>query len=172
MHLSVSVCLRLSLSVCICFCLVDLSLVCLAFVRPTVRPPDIASARLSDRVMILSTFGVHSQSSCVAGISAAFWNVQETHENALVNMRIESRSVTNRFASTGIASSQLQPTEFKVCVMTASRALKQGEILYVKSWKPDASEKRKADDELDGVPVAKKSSKGKGKKGKSSSSKK
>ena len=95
--------------------------------------------------------------------------MQETHENALVNMRIESRSVTNRFASTGIASSQLQPTEFKVCVMTSVRALKQGEILYVKPWKTvDASEKRKATDELDGVPIAKKSSKGKGKKGKTS----
>ena len=76
--------------------------------------------------------------------------------------------MTNRFASTGIASSQLQPTEFKVCVMTSVRALKKGEILYVKQWRPDASEKRKAEDELDGVPIAKKSSKCKGKKGKSS----
>ena len=128
--------------------------------------------------MILSTFGVHSQSSCVAGISAAFWNVQETRENAKVNMRIESRSVTNRFASTGIASSQLQPTEINVCVMTAVRPLKQGEILYVKPWRPDvsaASEKRKAEDDLAGVPLAKKCSKGKGKMGrpgKSSGSKK
>lgn len=98
--------------------------------------------------------------------------MEETHENALVNMRFESRSVTNKFASTGIASSQLQPTEFKVCVMTSSRALKQGEILYVKHWRPDASEKRKAEDELDGVPVAKKSSKGKGTNSKGKSSKK
>ena len=102
------------------------------------------------------------------GYTAAFFNVTETTESSLVNMQLESRDIMVKLTSTGITCSQSQPS-FKVMVMTSRCPLKQGDKLYVKRWRPDPIEKRKADDELDGVPMVKKPSKGKGgKKGKSS----
>ena len=103
------------------------------------------------------------------GYTAAFFNVTETTDSSLVNMQLESRDIMVKVTSTGVTCSQTQPSSFKVTVMTARCPLKQGDRLYVKRWRPDPTEKRKADDELDGVPMVKKPSKGKGgKKGKGS----
>ena len=87
---------------------------------------------------------------------AAFWNVPETTDNALINMELVSKDIAVKANAAGMAFTQMQP--FKCQVMSSLRALKEGEKLYVKKWRVDeeSSLKRKSpddepDEELRGV---------------------
>ena len=96
---------------------------------------------------------------------AAFWSVTETDDTSLINMELVNHEVNFKAASKGICCSPMYPSQISVKVMHSTRALREGEKLYVKHWKPVTCAKRKGDDDdLEGEPVTKKA-KGRGKKG-------
>ena len=61
---------------------------------------------------------------------AAFWNVPETTDNALINMELVSKDIAVKANTAGMAFAQMQP--FKCQVMSSLRALREREKLYVK----------------------------------------